>query len=307
MAVTGVVLLAALVLGLWAYSTESGASSMFGLFGLAFGFTLQRSRFCFASAFRDLWLMQDGRMMRAVVGGMMIATLGFALIEYNLVPSLATGQRPVGTALTFVGPHLLLGGLVFGVGMVIAGGCVSGNLYRIGEGYVASWVTIGGMLVGITGMLFTFNWWWDAVISRSPIIWLPEGLGWAGAVAVTLAALAAVYLLVLRVDADAPHGMPRRAVEPEPGFRNELNRMWKAVFQSGWSASHGAIALAVLNILFFLYQRPVGVTGELQRWATGFVTSAGFPPPPPPAEDLGACAVVVSTRSCCATCHSHRT
>ena len=30
----------------------------------------------------------------------------------------------------------LLGGLVFGVGMVLAGGCASGSLWRIGEGHL---------------------------------------------------------------------------------------------------------------------------------------------------------------------------
>lgn len=134
----GLAVLVALTAGLWVYANVWPAAGVFGLFGLAFGFVLQRSRFCFASAFRDLWLMQDGRMMRAVILAMAVATLGFALVEYNLVPNLSSGQHPVGSALSRFGAHLLIAGLLFGVGMVIAGGCVSGNLYRIGEGYVAS-------------------------------------------------------------------------------------------------------------------------------------------------------------------------
>lgn len=293
----GLAVLAALAAGLWAYSAQSASSAMFGVFGLAFGFVLQRSRFCFASSFRDLWLMQDGRMMRAVISGMAIATLGFALVEYNLVPSLATGQRPVGSALTFVGPHLLVGGLLFGIGMVIAGGCVSGNLYRIGEGYVASWVALLGILVGLGAALFTYNWWWDAFIGASSIVWLPAWLGWGGAVAVTLAGLFAAYLLVMRVEAGGPpHYAPRRAAAAdERGFRSELAQMWRTVFQQGWTATAGAVTLALLNILFYMYQRPVGVTGELQRWSAGFASSIGFPPPLPPTDDLGACGIVTAS------------
>ncbi len=37
--------------------------SMFWVFGLAFGFVLQRARFCFASAFLDIFLLGHARNM----------------------------------------------------------------------------------------------------------------------------------------------------------------------------------------------------------------------------------------------------
>jgi uncharacterized membrane protein YedE/YeeE len=36
----------------------------------------------------------------------------------------------------------LLGGLIFGIGMVFAGGCASGSLWRMGEGHIKLWVTM---------------------------------------------------------------------------------------------------------------------------------------------------------------------
>ena len=57
--------LAALVLYL-AYRIDA-QFARFWAFGLAFGFVLQRGRFCFASAFRDLFLL--GRPLRAHVVG----------------------------------------------------------------------------------------------------------------------------------------------------------------------------------------------------------------------------------------------
>src|SRR5687768_860620 len=56
-----------------------GASSIdrllgvFWLFGLAFGFVLQRSRFCFASAFRDLFLLGEARVMKGIIAGLAVA------------------------------------------------------------------------------------------------------------------------------------------------------------------------------------------------------------------------------------------
>ena len=39
--------------------------------------------------------------------------------------------------------HLLLGGFSFGLGMVLAGGCISGQLYRLGEGSLVAGASSG--------------------------------------------------------------------------------------------------------------------------------------------------------------------
>jgi len=43
----------------------------------------------------------------------------------------------------------VLGGFVFGMGMVLAGGCASGIIYRLGEGQVAAGVAVVGFFFGI--------------------------------------------------------------------------------------------------------------------------------------------------------------
>ncbi len=43
-----------------------------------------------------------------------------------------------------------LGGFIFGVGMVVAGGCVSGSTYRAGEGMVGSMLVLTGIGFGAT-------------------------------------------------------------------------------------------------------------------------------------------------------------
>src|SRR5918996_6479388 len=110
--------------------------AVFWLFGLAFGFVLQRSRFCFASAFRDLFLLGDARVMKGIIAGLAVATAGFAVLMARLVPEVGFGSLPPGATVLPLGVHTLLGGVLFGVGMVLAGGCTSGSLYRAGEGYV---------------------------------------------------------------------------------------------------------------------------------------------------------------------------
>jgi uncharacterized membrane protein YedE/YeeE len=89
-------------------------------FGFIYGMCLQYGRFCFASAFRDLFAVGVPRM----VVGIMIATIFFALVSSFVT---ATGFSTFHPSPS--GFHSIVAGLIFGIGMV-AGGC-SGS-YKTG-------------------------------------------------------------------------------------------------------------------------------------------------------------------------------
>ncbi|MDP2279750.1 MAG: YeeE/YedE thiosulfate transporter family protein, partial [Nitrospirota bacterium] len=94
-------------------------------FGFIYGMCLQYGRFCFASAFRDLFAVGVPRM----VVGIMTATIFFAIVSSFVT---ATGFSTFHPSPS--GIHSAIAGLIFGVGMVFAGGCASGSLYKTGEG-----------------------------------------------------------------------------------------------------------------------------------------------------------------------------
>ncbi len=94
-------------------------------FGFAYGMMLQYGRFCFASASRDLFAAGVPRM--AV--GILVALVFFSLIQATLASTNMSTFHPAP-----FGVHTLIAGMIFGVGMVLAGGCASGSLYKIGEG-----------------------------------------------------------------------------------------------------------------------------------------------------------------------------
>jgi len=102
-------------------------------FGFIYGMCLQYGRFCFASAFRDLFAVGVPRM----VVGIMIATFLFALTSAFVA---ATGWSTFHPAPVSI--HSAIAGLIFGVGMVFAGGCASGSLYKAGEGNGVSVIVI---------------------------------------------------------------------------------------------------------------------------------------------------------------------
>lgn len=278
LALVGGVLLVALLAG-----GVDGHLGVFWLLGVAFGVILQRSRLCFASAFRDLFLLGEGRALKALLAGLAVATAGFWLFQQRLVPDPGLGDLP-GRAHVFpVGLHTLVAGLLFGFGMVLAGGCVSGTLYRLGEGYIGSWAALGGILVGLFAAGRTWNWWWQVHISQTPLIWLPRWLGFGGALLLTLAGLAGVYLLVLWWEArGAPPLLPVRTAPTPPAFgvRDHLARLWGLLFGRGWPITSGALALGVLNVFAYVFDHPLGVTGELATWSARLGTALGWPLPP---------------------------
>jgi len=109
-------------------------------FGFAYGMMLQYGRFCFASASRDLFAAGVPRM--AV--GVLVALMFFSLIQATLASTNMSTFHPAP-----FGIHTLLAGLVFGVGMVLSGGCASGSLYKIGEGNMTSAVAaFFGLCIG---------------------------------------------------------------------------------------------------------------------------------------------------------------
>jgi uncharacterized membrane protein YedE/YeeE len=98
--------------------------------GFAIGFVLHRSRFCFSRVFREPFMTAEGEMTKAMILAIALgATVGGALIASGTIDPYSSIP-----ARFWLGS--LLGGMVFGIGMVFAGGCASGSLWRIGEGHL---------------------------------------------------------------------------------------------------------------------------------------------------------------------------
>lgn len=108
--------------------------------GLLLGFVLQRGRFCVVGAYRDLLIARDGRMFLATFIVIAIQSIGvYALRDTGVIQFGNDGFPWLGT---------ILGGFIFGIGMVLAGGCATGTWYRAGEGMIGSWVALFGYMLG---------------------------------------------------------------------------------------------------------------------------------------------------------------
>ena len=162
------------------------------LFGVVFGVIVQRSRFCFVAAFRDLTVSGDGRVMKWTLLSIALGTIPFALLK-------ASGYQPMHMVFP-AGWNNILGGFIFGVGMTIAGGCGMGVLVRSGEGYTRSWVAIlGGMLTAGLWVRIYGGQVGTGRLYGKPVF-LPNVLGWYGSVAFVFAFLGLFYLAIKIVE-----------------------------------------------------------------------------------------------------------
>ena len=157
-----------------------GTQGVFLLFGAAFGVIFQRSRFCLVRAFREPFMTGDAEHTRAAALALVVSMLGFAILKFTDLKDKTEWVFPA------AGFGSLAGGLAFGVGMTLAGGCGAGSLWRAGEGQVKLWVAVacfalGASLVRLgaaqTGLLQKLG----------AAVFLPSLLGWAGAIVLIVA------------------------------------------------------------------------------------------------------------------------
>ena len=189
----GVLTVAFIVVVALLLNMNSSNVAFFWITGSAFGYILQKGRFCFTASMRDPYLTGGTSITRAVIIAFAITTIGFTAIKYGY----ASAGLPI-PGMSYVVPISLatvIGAFLFGVGMVIAGGCASGTLMRVGEGFIMNTIALIFFVIGSLWGAHDFGWWKEFFISKGPSIFLPDVCGWMGAVLLQLFVLLALYII----------------------------------------------------------------------------------------------------------------
>jgi len=123
--------------------------------GFLFGFFLQKGDLCGSSAFSETIMMRDPRKMIGLWILIVVAMLGFAALD--LLGWVKLNPKPL------IYLNYIIGGVIFGIGMVLAGGCISGCLYKGAAGNLNSIIALLGVPVGVMlveyGPLNAFHLW----------------------------------------------------------------------------------------------------------------------------------------------------
>ncbi|TDL96615.1 YeeE/YedE family protein [Macrococcus carouselicus] len=99
------------------------------------GFVMQRTRFCLTGGFRDIYVQKSNKMFYALLIAITIQGIGlWILTTLNVIQLSYDTFSVVGT---------IIGSFVFGIGIILAGGCATGTWYRAGEGLIGSWIALG--------------------------------------------------------------------------------------------------------------------------------------------------------------------
>lgn len=180
------------------FGVQSSSLGLQWVLGISFGFILQKSRFCFTASMRDPYLTGSTSITRAVLIALTITTIGFTAIKYGY--HIAGLPIPGMGYVVPVSLATVIGAFVFGIGMVIAGGCASGTLMRVGEGFSMQALSLVFFVVGSLLGAHDFEWWSYHFISKGVKVFLPDVFGWFGAVVIQLLIILCLYMVAVKYE-----------------------------------------------------------------------------------------------------------
>lgn len=208
------------------------------LVGVLFGFALQRGRFCMNSAIRDTILLKDTTLLKSVGAAILVGMVGFAFMAMG-------GLVKISPTPFFWGANLV-GGFIFGIGMVLAGGCASGVTYRVGEGMLGALSALIGLSIGATLTAIGFLKPIKDTLQTSTKIMVGEanptlanifGLSYPVVALVIAVIVLVIWFLVARKNQD-----------DEPKGNASLV---KRIFKNGWGWLATGIVIGLINMLAF--------------------------------------------------------
>jgi uncharacterized membrane protein YedE/YeeE len=238
-AVLAAALLIALVL-----VDNAPASAALIVVGFALGVAFLVAEFSFTAAWRRF-------LVRGEAGGL-VGTLLLIAVAATVIVPVATLVPGFGGAIAPIGPSLIIGAFVFGIGMQLANGCGSGTLYTFGGGSGRMMITLTFFIIGsvIGSLHLPF---FLALGGVDPVL-AADYFGPWGGLAVTLVSLAVAAAVIVAI---ARH-------------RGASYRPHRAVWV-------GALVIGVLAIAAFLAAgHPWSVTFGFTVWGAKIAHALGF-------------------------------
>jgi uncharacterized protein len=236
----------------WAYvlssNAETGGRASFSLLiGLALGIVFERGRFCFFCIFRDSIESRKNSGFLSVITALAVGAIGYAIVFGMYLPDTSGEYLPPGAHIGPTSWVLAVAALAFGFGMALSGACISGHLYRIGQGSLRAIPALIGVLIGLGVGFITWNTLYLRAIQEAPTLWLPHYIGYAGSLAVTLAVLGVIAYFLLKSNTES-------APEKVSGL---------AVLRSKFSPATTGVLVGVIGTIAYMRIEPLGVTRQL--------------------------------------------
>lgn len=242
----------------------SGHQATLLLIGVGLGLSLFHAAFGFAGGWRRFVRERRSAPIRAQLLLAALVSLAFFPLLAGVVPgvSLHGAYAPVGLS-------VLVGAFLFGIGMQLGGGCGSGTLFTVGGGHVKMLLTLAFFIVGsVIGSIHLP--WWTRLPSLGKVSLL-DSFGWPLALGLQLLVLAALYLVVARVERQRFGSCEAMTHSREP--RSSV--LQRLVF-GPWPVLWGALGLALLSLATLLVAgHPWSITFAFGLWGTKLWAALG--------------------------------
>ena len=251
--------------------TSNSTAPISLLIGMSLGLLLERGRFCFFCIFRDGIEDKNTTPFLSVLVAIATGSIGYALIFGQFLPDTSTDRLPPAAHIGPVSWVLALCAFAFGIGMALSGACISGHLYRLGQGYLRAIPSLFGTLIGFVLAFITWDWLYLHAISDAPTLWLPHYLGYSGSLILTLFVLLFIAIFVIRKGVNAD---PIRT----SNSTLSLSHTFKKLIFERWSPITTGALVGILGTIAYLRVEPLGVTRQLSTTARTLMTNNGIGP-----------------------------
>jgi len=275
--VAALLVAAAFVLSAVRDGDQSPAVSL--LIGASLGLAFERGRFCFFCIFRDAFEHRNTAPLLSILTAVAVGSIGHAVVFGLYLPNPRGEGLPPLAHVSPVSLPLVAGAFAFGVGMVLSGACISGHLYRLGQGDLRGLPALAGSLVGFGLGFLTWNTLYLRFVTESPTWWLPRWWGYGGALVATLVVTGALAVLTARLnrvqDGAAPQPAFAGAAERTGG---SLRDLWERAMVRRWSPVATGAVVGTVGTFAYLRIAPLGVTSQLSTVSRTFLDGRGALP-----------------------------
>ena len=230
--------------------------------GAALGLTLYHAAFGFTSAWRVFINDRRGAGLRA-----QMVMLAEAVVLF--FPALGAGTlfgQPVVGLVAPIGVSVVFGAFIFGIGMLLGGGCASGTLFTVGGGNARMLVTLLFFICGSLIATQHVDWWF--ALPAFPATSIVKSFGVVPALLLSLAVFAIIAAVTVRLEKSRHASLEAGVTSEHQGLRRFLRGPWPLVW--------GAIGLALLNYATLaLAGRPWGITSAFALWGAKAASGLG--------------------------------
>jgi len=247
--------------------------------GFLFGFLLQKGDLCGASAFSEIILARDWRKTFGLWVAIVVSMVGFAVIAQLGWVRLA--PKPL------LWMNAIVGGVLFGTGTVLAGGCISGCLFKAGAGNLNSMAALTGIPLGIA--MVEFGVLSGALQSMSARV-VKSGAG--GPVTLSSVTGLPYWVLAGGIAGITAAGVLLRRSRTPARIGTAQSHPFRGLMTGPWKPWQAGLAIGLLAVPAYLSSAatgrnyPLGIThGVLQAYQAvteSHVRHVWKPAPPPP-------------------------